>query len=159
MQSAIRSLVSLSFISGAALFLCPEGGIRQILRILCAALFASAILTPLGGFHYEVMSQEEARFERAAAEISMKADTAEDRLKQMILRENCERYIVDRGQEHGLKITKAEVELKPDEGGQWLPYKVTVEALGEKTEAEEFRALIYEELGIPMERQVWSLIE
>ena len=159
MQAALKNLICLSFIGGAALYLCPEGGVRRVLRILCAAIFAAAILKPLAGFDYELLSLEEARFASAEAEITRRAGTKEDTLKQLLLRENCERYIIDRGTELGLKIKEAAVELAQNPEGNRLPYKASIRAEGDETQAEALGRLIRDELGISTERQEWSLNE
>lgn len=159
MQSTLRSLLFLSFLSGAALYLCPEGGVRRILRILCTALLAAAVLEPLADFDYELFSLEQARFAAAAAEIGRKAESNGQILKNLLLQENCERYIETQGQNLGLAIKSAEAELREAEDGQCLPYGVTIRYAGDKTAAERLSRLIRDELGIPAERQVWSLNE
>ena len=159
MKNALQSLLSLSFIGGAALYLCPEGGVRRVLRILCAAIFAAAVLAPIREFDYDLLSLEQARIASAEAEIGRKAEATEDRLKKLLLQENCERYIVNRGRELGLAISSAAVELGKIESGEWLPWAVSIRAAGENAAAERLCRLIRDELGIPTERQVWSLNE
>lgn len=159
MQAALRNLISISLVGGAALYFCPEGGARRILRILCAAVFAAAVLKPLGGFDYEQLSIEEARFAIAEAEISKKAEETQDMFRLLLLQENCEHYIMDRGTEFGLGMKDAAVELRQNPDGNWLPYMASIRAEGDETQAEKLCRLIREELGIPTERQVWSLNE
>ena len=51
------------------------------------------------------------------------------------------------------------VELAQDEWGNWLPYAASVRADGSPEEAERLVGQLRDELGIPPERQEWTLNE
>lgn len=159
MQGALKSLISLSLFAGAALYVCPEGGPRRMLRLLSAAMLTAAILAPLRELDYDLLSLEEARFQGAEAEITHRAARAQDGMKKLLMEENCVSYIKSRGQELGLRIESAELELRQDAEGDWLPYALTLRASGPETGAESLRRQIALELQIPTERQVWFLNE
>ena len=152
-----RTFVGLAVFAGAVLHICPEGGARRILRLLCTAILIAAVLSPLGTFDYDLLNLEEARFAVAEAELSNRSLETDDRMKKMLLQNNLENYIVSRGQELGLNIQSIEIELTRNGDGQWLPYAVEIEAAGPAEAAEELACLLYREIGIPKERQVWTL--
>ena len=43
MQSALRSLIAMSLIGGAALYICPKNGTRQVLKLLLTAILTAAV--------------------------------------------------------------------------------------------------------------------
>ena len=157
MQEIFRTFVGLAVFAGTVLYLCPEGGARRILRLLCTAILIAAVLSPLGTFDYDLLNLEEARFAVAEAELSNRSLETGDSLKKMLLQDNFEHYIVSRRQELGLDIQSTGIELTRNGDGQWLPYAVEIEAAGPAEAAEELACLLYREIGIPKERQVWTL--
>ena len=157
MQEMFRTFVGLAVFAGAVLYICPEGGARRILRLLCTAILTAAVLSPMGTFDYDLLNLEEARFAVAEAELSNRSLEKGDNLKKMLLQDNYEHYIVSRGQELGLHIQSTVIELTRNEDGQWLPYAAEFEAAGPAEAAEELASLLYREIGIPKERQVWTL--
>ena len=159
MQSALKSLVFLSFLSGAALYFCPEGGCKRVLKLLSAAIFVAVILSPLQELDYDVFSLEQARFASAEAEITHKTRLTEQMLKKALLQENCANYIASNARELGLSLKDAELELRQNDADEWLPYAITIRVTGEEDAAELLCRQIRDELGIPMERQVWTLNE
>ena len=111
----------------------------------------------MGTFDYDLLNLEEARFALAEAELSNRSLETGDSLKKMLLQDNIEHYIVSRGQELGLHIQSTVIELTKNGDGQWLPYAAEIEAMGPAEAAEELAGLLYREIGIPKERQVWTL--
>ncbi len=159
MRDMLGTLLSLSFFAGAAQYICPDGRAQRVLKLLCTAILAAAILSPLREIDYDLLSLEEARFAGAEAEITRRAEQTQEQMKKLLVQENCENYIINRGQELGLRISDVSVELKRDENGGWLPHAATIQAYGENAAAQDVGRLIAVELGIPAERQVWTLNE
>ena len=159
MDRVLRSLISLSLFAGAVMHFCPAGGVRRVSKLLCAAILAASVLAPLQDFDYDRLSMEQARFQSTEAEITHKADRMQDDMKKLFLAKNCEDYIESRGMEMGLKIRRVSIELEQGAGGEWLPFSASVFAAGPETEVKELSRLLVSELGIPIERQVWTLNE
>ena len=159
MQNALRTLLGLSFFSGAVLWLCPEGGARRALKLLCTAALAAAVLSPIRELDYDLLSLEQARFSSAEAEITSRAAETQESLTKMLLQENCESYIIDRGRELGLTIQTVAVELRKGSDGEWLPWSVDITTDGGESQLKELCKLIADALGIPAERQVWRIHE
>lgn len=157
MQNALRTLVGLSFFSGTVLWLCPESGARRALKLLCTAVLAAAVLSPIREIDYDLLSLEQARFSSAEAEITSRAAQTQESLTKLLLMENCESYITDRGRELGLTMQAVAAELRQNEGGEWLPWSAEITAEGDEKQIQELCKLIANELGIPAERQVWRI--
>ena len=53
MIAELKPLIALSFLSGASLWLCPEGNAKRVTRVLCTALLVSAVAAPLRDFDFD----------------------------------------------------------------------------------------------------------
>ena len=155
MQTLLRSLIALSLFGGAALYLCPEGGSKRVLKLLVTALLVAALLEPLRAPDFDLLSAEEARLASLETKLLQDSERKQNTLKELLLRQNCERFIITQAQGLGLRVERVEVELA-DAGAKGLqPGSVTLEASGGAEELETLSRLIRDELGIPVERQVW----
>ena len=155
MHTALRSLAAFSLFGGAALYLCPEGGSKRVLKLIVTALLVTAVLEPLRAPDFDLLSAEEAKLSSLETKLLQDSERKQTTLKAQLLRQNCERYIVTQAQELGLRVERVEVELT-DTGREGLrPESVTLEASGGTEELEALSRLIRDELGIPVERQVW----
>ena len=159
MQTALRSLIALSFVGGLALFLCPKGGPGQILKLLVTAVLISALITPLRDLDYDFLSLEEAKFSSAEAGLLQEAQQRESALKKQLFTQNCERYIEARAEELGVRIRRITVDVIGAGEEDWAPYSVRLEASGSPEAMEALCQLIRDTLGVPAERQVWSADE
>ena len=127
--------------------------------LLFTAMLISSAIVPVCGFDYDILSIGEARLGSAEAEILHSGAESESLLKKLLLQKNCERWLEEQASEHGLNISSVRVELAQDEWGNWLPYAASVHADGRPEEAERLVGLLRDELGIPPERQEWTLNE
>ena len=159
MQAVLRTLIALSVFGGALLFLCPAGGVRRVMGMLFAAVLITAAIAPVHDFDYDLFSLGEAKFNSAEAEIMMSRAKSETLLKKLLLQKNCERWLEEQASKRGLKVSGVTVELAQDEWGNWLPYAASVRADGSPEEAERLVGQLRDELGIPPERQEWTLNE
>ena len=159
MSEALRHVIALSFIGSAVLFFCPEGGVKRVLRVLCTAMLAAEILSPIQAIDYNVFSAVEARFSSAEAELLQSAGKSEKMLKRAFFKQNCEEYVKGKAGQLGLKILELRFELQENGEDSWQPVAVTVHAAGAGESAELLSRLIREDLGVPIERQVWILDE
>ena len=50
MRESLRELILLSALSGALLLLCPEGGVKRVLSILCTAALGLTVLPGVEAF-------------------------------------------------------------------------------------------------------------
>ncbi len=159
MQTVLKTLIAMSVFGGALLFLCPAGGVRRVMGMLFTAVLITAAVAPVHGFDYDLFSLGEARLNSAEAEIILSSAKSETLLKKLLLQKNCERWLEEQASKYGLIISSARVELIQDEWGNWLPYAASVRADGSPEEAERLIEHLRNELGIPPERQEWTLNE
>jgi hypothetical protein len=159
MSEALRHVIALSFIGSAVLFFCPEGGVKRVLRVICTAMLAAEIVSPIQAIDYNVFSAVEARFSSAEAELLQSAGRSGRTLKRVFFEQNCEDYVKGRAGQLGLKVLELSFELQENGEDAWQPVAVTVHAVGAGESAELMSRLIRDDLGIPVERQVWILDE
>lgn len=159
MTAGLRSLVSLSFLSGLSLWLCPEGNAKRVMRILCTAVLISALVAPLGDFDLNAFLLDEEKLDSAQAEIINNSAQRVDLLRKLLFQKNCESYIEERGISLGLRDIRAVVILDLNADGALVPYKAIIDAVGSLDSAGQLRSLICDNLGIPAERQDWTLDE
>ncbi len=159
MQAVLKTLIALSVFGGALLLLCPAGSVRRVMGMLFTAVLITAALSPVHSFDYDLFYLGEARLNSAEAQIILSSARSESLLKKLLLQKNCERWVEEQASEHGLNISSVRVELAQDEWGNWLPYAASVRADGRPEEAERLVGLLRDELGIPPERQEWTLNE
>ena len=159
MRAALKTLIALSFFGGAILFICPPGGVRRVMGLLLTALLVTAADAPLRGFDYDLFSLGEAKLSSAEAEILHSSAESGNLLKKLLLQQNSERWLAEQASRLGLSDVSASVTLTQDEWGNWLPYAASVHAKGSREEAERLIGKLRDELGIPPERQEWTLNE
>jgi len=155
MRAALRSLIALSLLGGAALYLCPEVGGKRIMKLLVTAVLVAAALEPLRTLDYDLLSVEEARLSSSEIEIRLDSERKTDRLKEQLFRQNCERYITARAQALGLNVKEIEIALTGDSEESLRPESARLRVSGGAEEMERLCRLMRDELGIPVERQVW----
>ena len=158
-QTTLKMLIALSFFGGAVLLLCPEGGVRRVMGLLFSAVMITAAVTPLKDFDYDLFSLGEAKFSSAEAEILQNSARSETLLKKLLLQKNCEHWLEEQASALGLHLIGAVVTLTRDEWDNWIPYEASIRAGGSAEAAERLSAKLRDELGIPPERQVWTLNE
>ena len=159
MTAPLRSLIAVSLIGGAALHICPPNGTKQILKLLITAILAAAVLTPLRELDYDLLGLEEAKLGSAEARIIQESRQRENSLKEQAFIHNCEGYIRSHAEELGIHAENIRLSVVRTGEESWEPYSVSVEVSGNTAAAEELCQLIHMELGIPSERQAWTLNE
>lgn len=156
MQAALRSLIVMSLIGGAALHVCPKNGTRQVLKLLVTVILTAAVLTPLRELDYDTLGQEEAKLFSAEARILQDSKQRESSLKEQYFVRNCEEYIRSHAEALGLHMENIRLIAVRTGEESWEPFSVSMEVSGSAEAGEELCRLICAELGIPAERQEWT---
>lgn len=159
MQSALRSLIAMSLIGGAALYICPKNGTRQVLKLLLTAILTAAVLTPLCELDYDTLGLEEAKLSSAETRILQDSKQRQSSLKEQYFIQNCERYIRSHAEELGLHVKNIRLSVVRKGEESWAPFSVSMMITGSTEGMEELFQLIQTDLGIPAERQDWTLNE
>ncbi len=159
MREGLYTLIGLAFFCGAALYLCPEGGARRVLTLLCTAVLAASVLSALGELDYGSLTRLEARFNSAEAEITQSGRERGDRLRLLLFEERAERYLGEKADALGLTLLEARIEAVQTEEGELRPYAASIRVTGAEESAEALCILLRDELKIPVERQAWRVNE
>ena len=159
MQAALRSLIAMSLIGGAVLYICPQNGVRQILKLLVTAILTAAVLTSLRELDYDTLGLEEARLSIAEARILQDSRQREYSLKEQLFMRNCEEYVRTHAEALGLQVENIRLSAVRTGEESWEPFSVSMDITGNTEAIEELCQLIRTELGIPGERQVLTVNE
>lgn len=152
----IKNVCVISVICGAAEYLCPEGLVRTIMKIICSA---AVIVTMLSGFT-EINSKEYAvdmaKYRAMQDEILQNGEDKREELDRLVIASECEAYIKDKAVQYGAVISQIDVSLEWSREGVWVPCSLRGCAYDE--ESRTIAAQIAEtELGIACENQEWSI--
>ncbi|MBQ9687188.1 MAG: hypothetical protein IJV41_11715 [Oscillospiraceae bacterium] len=155
MQNTLRELVMVSICCGAAMTLCPEGGIRQVLKLLCTAVLILSVLTAIKGFDFSVYALEQAKLTQTERELNENGKQAEARLNRRIVESQYNSYISERAMACGIQELRVEVETQWNLDGLWVPFGVTLTGHWDEGQRRLVQEILRDELGIPWERQTW----
>lgn len=159
MPSALRTLIAMSLIGGAALHVCPKSGTKQVLKLLVTVILIAAVLTPLHELDYDRLGLEEARLGSAEERILQDSRQRERSLKEQFFIRNCENYVRVHAEELGLRVENIRLNVIRTGEESWEPLSVSLEVSGNPQAREQLCQRISTELGIPPERQVWTANE
>ena len=152
----VRSLAVGAVFCGAVLLLAPEGKEKRAVKLTCTLMLTILLITPLRRLDARQLTElltlqrtEESRLTEDTDELSME-------ICSRIIREETEEYIWDAAQRLGIGKLGIRLRLKETHG---LPCPWSIELTGEVTasQKEKLALLLEGELGIPEERQTWSV--
>lgn len=152
----VRALAGAGVLCCAAQLLCPEGRVHSVLRVVCGTVMALALLSPVASLDFEAYAEGMALYREEASQITERADAAEKTLLRTVIEADCAAYISDKARQAGVSLTSVSVEVKWGDADCWVPY-AAVMVSDTDTAQERLEPWIEAELGIPAERQVWSM--
>ncbi len=146
----LTSIAAVTLLLSVVQTLVPEGTMRKISGftgglVLLAALLQPVLGTDLSRLHLD-FSDYETEIQRRAQELEVKGKESVTE----IIEERTAAYISDKADALGVELT-ASVDTEPREDGTPVPIFVELEG----SYSQELAAWITQELGIPIERQVW----
>lgn len=152
----VRTLVMGAIFCAVALSLVPEGGEKRALRFVCSAVLTLLLLGPLASLEPGKLGALLEGTETLQGEVGELAERAEKESRIALIRRGAEEYIWDAAKNLG--IGRLGIRLELDERGA-LPVPWSISLSGSWTEAQRTRLslLLEGELGIPPERQNWSM--
>ena len=151
-RSWILGLVGAAVVCAVATELTPRGPVKSVVRCVCGAVMAAALLAPLLELDYPDYALHLARYRTSAAEVTAEAKEISGALNRRVIEDTLEAYILDKAQTLGAALSGADVTVRWSTEGVWYP--VAVELRGQENAA--LSAWIEAELGIPREEQRWS---
>lgn len=146
----------MSILCGAAETLAPNGTVKTLMKLVCSAAVILSLLTELTGFDTGSYALELAKYRTLERELTASAETTRESMSRLVIEDECEAYIKDKARERGATVTELAVTLVWSREGLWVPVSLCGTADSESS-AETARELARTELGIPEERQEWSI--
>ena len=152
----VRTTAAAAVFCGVALLLVPEESEKKAARLVCALVMTLLLIRPLRSLDTERLSRllsirnlQETRLLEETDELSIE-------VCRSIIQDKTEEYIWDAAARLG--ISRLGIRLRLSEGGD-LPCPWSIDLTGEYTDSQQERLslLLEGELGIPRERQTWSM--
>lgn len=156
MGESIRILCALSVLCGAALSLCPEGGVKRVLNIACSAALLCVIIQPISEFDDSVYALELAKNRQREEALITAGTELSDSLNRLVIEERYEAYILDKAEKLGLEMSGVSVTAEWSMEGLWVPSSAELRCAENEALRRELSGILEAELGIPAERQQWS---
>lgn len=154
----IKGMASAAVICGAALAITPTGKVKNVLKVLCGAVIVLALLQPFTGGEGLWSAADIARYRLEAEAIAGGAQEERTNMSRTIIEQELEAYILDKALSLGIEGAQAKVTLRWSEEGFWYPYEVSVATPGSFGRS-SLESCIAGDLGVPAERQYWSVTE
>lgn len=152
----VRTLAIGAVFTGAVLALVPEGSEKRAVKLVCGAVMTLLLLAPLKTLDADQPARQPAELRLLTEEFREEAGEISKEAAEAFIRGTAEEYILDAARRLGVPQPGVRLTLRGS-GAQSLPW--AVELTGSYTEAQRVRLslLLEGELGIPAERQIWSV--
>lgn len=151
LRSWILGLTGAAVFCAAATLLTPEGRVKTVVRLLCGAVMASALLLPLLRMQTGSYALNLSKYRAEALRAENDAEKIRQSLDRRLIEEKAEAYILDKAQALGADVAGASVALEWSTEGFWYP--VGAELQGEY--CAPLSRLIEAELGVSAQAQRW----
>ncbi len=152
LRTWILGLTGAAIFCAAATLLTPEGRVKTVVRLLCGAVMASALLLPLLRLQTDAYGLNLSRYRADALRTEGDAEKIRRSLDRRLIEENAEAYILDKAQALGADVQGASVMMEWSTEGFWVP--AAAEICG--AYCAPLSRLIEAELGIPVQAQSWG---
>lgn len=156
MSECIRQLCMLSVFFGILLDITPEGSVKKVSSILCAAALITLILSGLKNTDNADFYAETARYREMSAAISANAQESRERLSRLVIQSECEEYIKDKATVLGITDISVKVTARWSSDGFWMPETVTLQAECSQEAKVRLSDIMETELGIGKGNQIWT---
>ncbi len=150
----LLSIIGGAMICGVILQIIPKGQYLILLKLLCGLFLTMSLLHPLIHMNWQTITDEWtlAKFEDGES-IAAMGQRYSEKLLVARIKQEAEEYIFDKAAAFGLCI-HADVEVSQSD----IPVPVSVRLSGaaDVTDRERLMQIIFEELGISKENQLWT---
>ena len=140
-------------ITGAAILtsvadgLMPEGGIRQVGKLVCGLVILGAVVSPLAGRQeLGVSGLWDAKEAYCREQILLLQEQTDEQMKG-IIEEELSAYSMDKARQNGLSCS-IQVTCAAEEGGIWLPKDIKIYGVLTQQEKQLLIRLPIEDLGV-----------
>ena len=156
LASWVRTMAVGAVFCAVAQLLVPEGGEKRALRLTCAAMLTLLLIQPLRGLDARNLTDLITAQKRHNSSLREDAEELSTDLCSGIIREKTEEYIWDAARRLGIRRLGIRLQLRTENG---MPVPWSVDLTGDYTgeQKQQLSLLLEGELGIPGERQSWSM--
>ena len=134
----LRGICAASVFFGLALTLLPEGRERRAASLCVTAALVMMLLSASDAFAADA--------ERKGRELS-----------RLVIERECGEYIMDKAAELSLAVNRVKVSARWSREGVWVPERAEIVLDRDGESRKKLASLIAAELGIPEDRQEWSV--
>ncbi len=159
MRAFIQLLCALSILCGLAQSFCPEGSGKRALSFVCAVVLLAGFLKGLSSLNWEEYALQTGKLRMRQEEFLERNESIVRSLDRTVIEKEYGAYIMDMAAKSGLELENARVCAQWSLDGLWLPWSAELSGELSAGQRELLCARIEADLGIPRERQEWSVHE
>ena len=153
----LRGICAASVFFGLALTLLPEGRDRRVASLCVTAALVLMLLGLFRTFSWESYAISLAEMRSASDEIAENAEEGGKALSRLVIERECGEYIMDKAAELSLAVNRVKVSARWNREGVWVPERAAIVLDRDGESRKKLSSLIAAELGIPEDRQEWSV--
>ena len=153
----LRGICAASVVFGLALTLLPEGRERRVASLCVTAALVLMLLGLFRSFSIESYAVPLAEMRSASESITAEAELSGRELSRPVIEEACGEYIMDKAAELSLAVRSVQVSARWSREGVWVPERAVIVLERNGESRGRLASLIAAQLGIPEERQEWSI--
>lgn len=154
----LLAMISAAILCAVADCLMPAGPVKRVGKLVCGLVLLCAVLPPAVGLD---LAGSRAWLEDWFEELELREAELEEQVSgemKVVIEQKYAAYIVDKAAEMGVACT-AEVSCREGEEGLLIPDGTEVTGRLTDTEQSALTQLIWTDLGVPEERQVYYVEE
>jgi len=153
----ILSIVAMSLITAIVVNIVPKGRSRTMTGFVCSLVTIILLVSPIMRIDTTALAQNTRLFDLDVTLPTAELEARQDQLLQSIIQEQTAAYIWDKAQAIGEENLVFTVETVPLEDGTPVPHGVRIDGTVSGNGQRELSRYITDTLGIPADRQHWSI--
>ena len=151
LRQYVIAAVAAGLLCGVINRLTQISGCREVVRVLCGVFMTIVLLQPICGLGDTSWEFLFSGFERQAEEVVSDGVLAADSMKEEIIKQQTEAYILDKAAAMG-----AEVDVSVTVGEDCIPVSARISGAVSPLIRSRLTDMLESELGIPGEHQQWT---
>ncbi len=153
----LRGICAASVLFGLALTLLPEGRERRMASMCVTAALVLMLLGLFRSFRWDSYAVSLAEMRSASDAIAADAEAERRELNRLVIEQECGEYIMDKAADLSLELRSVRVGAAWSREGVWVPERAEIVLVRDGESRERLASLIEAQLGIPRDRQEWSI--
>ena len=159
MKKMLLSLIGVSFLQSILLLMVNEKKSTNLLKVIGGVIMASVLIEGFAQFDF---SSYAASLQRERTEMSWDADSVKNEvnaLNRRYIESQCAAYILENASKLGIDLSNVIVTVAWNTDGYWYPVHAEMTVRESADDVDSLKRLIENELGVPIEEQVWKYDE